>query len=263
MNKAPWFPFYPKDWLDYRVLRMSLQAQGAYIRLLAHMWVDSPDGCSLPLKPADLKKILAISNHHWTKVWAELMPKDDPIFTIEDNRIVSMRLRKEKAEQENRSNKARDAANRRWNADALPTDCERNAPRMRTQCISQSHIREEEKEVPQEFVGTYFKLSTEQVARLLSSYPDLDIQEQLKAMDDKAFHDPAYRKGKKKWSLAAHNWMKNARKFRERDARASPEPEPEINFVNPNTMTPEERENWEMLRRRNEETEAKRRKALG
>jgi hypothetical protein len=39
MNRPPAFQFYPKDWLDFRVQRMSLAAQGAYMKILCFMWL--------------------------------------------------------------------------------------------------------------------------------------------------------------------------------------------------------------------------------
>jgi len=48
MNRPPAFQFYPKDWFDFKVQRMSLAAQGAYLKLLCFMWTDSKDQCSIP-----------------------------------------------------------------------------------------------------------------------------------------------------------------------------------------------------------------------
>jgi uncharacterized protein YdaU (DUF1376 family) len=41
MNNLPYFPFYPADWLrDERVLLMSSEAEGKYIRLLSYQWTE-------------------------------------------------------------------------------------------------------------------------------------------------------------------------------------------------------------------------------
>jgi uncharacterized protein YdaU (DUF1376 family) len=133
MGHLPWFPFYPKDWLDFKVLRMSLDAQGAYIRLLCHMWSDSPDGCSLNSDLKILSRILSISQSHMKKIWKEMMPKDEPLFVIKEERIISLRLKEENEKQQLRSNKARESAESRWKK----MECERIAVAKRSVCSSE------------------------------------------------------------------------------------------------------------------------------
>lgn len=123
----PWFPFYAKDWLDYRVLRMPLAAQGAYIRLLAHMWADSPDNCSLPNNPKDLARLLSISEKKRKSIFEKLMCENDPIFLVEGDRIVSQRLRQEAEKSLQKSEKARESALARHHANAMRTQCEQDA----------------------------------------------------------------------------------------------------------------------------------------
>lgn len=55
--KAPYFPFYPSDWLGSRkVLMMSDSQRGIYVTLLAHQWTD-PSG-SIPTSKALLQRML-------------------------------------------------------------------------------------------------------------------------------------------------------------------------------------------------------------
>lgn len=118
MHKSPAFSFYAKDWLDIRVLRMSYEAQGVYIRLLAHMWADSPDQCSIQSDTDGLKRILGLSATKLRKILAEIQDPDDPIFLNEGGRYISKRLRLEKAKQAENSQKKADAgqkgARARW-----------------------------------------------------------------------------------------------------------------------------------------------------
>jgi len=95
-ERPPAFQFYPKDWLDWKVLRMSDSAQGIYIRLLAHMWKDSPDLCSLPNDDTEIAKVLGKTEKKWMKLRAELQQENDPIFQIEEGRLISVRLRGER-----------------------------------------------------------------------------------------------------------------------------------------------------------------------
>jgi len=52
-DRAPAFPFYPKDWLSDPKVRALTDAQrGRYMDLLASMWEHGDDGCQMPLSTA-------------------------------------------------------------------------------------------------------------------------------------------------------------------------------------------------------------------
>jgi len=95
MNKAPAFQFYPKDWMDFKVQRMSYEAQGIYMKLLCFMWNDSKDQCSILNDDNLISKSLGISKKKWLKIKEEFFYKNDPIFLLNGNKIISPRLRKE------------------------------------------------------------------------------------------------------------------------------------------------------------------------
>jgi uncharacterized phage protein (TIGR02220 family) len=119
MSKAPWIKFYPKDWLDFRVTRMTLHAQGAYIRILGLMWSDSPDMCSIEDNPDWISRALGIPKDQWTKIRKQLMPSNDPIFQSSNGKLVSLRLKKESDEYfdyiEKQSKKGKASAQQRFN----------------------------------------------------------------------------------------------------------------------------------------------------
>lgn len=102
MDKSPAFQFYVADWLDKRVLRMSLAAQGAYIRLLVHMWKDSENQCSIESDANSIANLLGNSVSSTQELLAELQRSDDPIFLEKDGRFISKRLRREKRDQQKR-----------------------------------------------------------------------------------------------------------------------------------------------------------------
>lgn len=53
--KSPAFQFYPKDWIsDAKVCELSLEEEGAYIRLLSHCWLEG----SIPADPARCARII-------------------------------------------------------------------------------------------------------------------------------------------------------------------------------------------------------------
>ena len=54
-KKAPAFQFYPGDWLgSQRVTLMSLEEEGAYIRLLSYCWQHG----SIPREPEKIARLI-------------------------------------------------------------------------------------------------------------------------------------------------------------------------------------------------------------
>jgi len=99
MNRAPAFQFYPKDWLDFRVQRMSLAAQGAYLKILCYMWADSKDQCSLEDNDELISRALGTSQETWMRLKTEIQHESDPIFKKEKGLLISERLREEALKQ--------------------------------------------------------------------------------------------------------------------------------------------------------------------
>ena len=99
MNRAPAFQFYPKDWLDFRVQRMSLEAQGAYLKLLCFMWADSDDQCSVIDNNDLLARAIGTTVETWLKLRTEIQCESDQIFEEKRGRLVSARLRHEAGKQ--------------------------------------------------------------------------------------------------------------------------------------------------------------------
>ncbi|MCK4792792.1 MAG: DUF1376 domain-containing protein, partial [Desulfobacteraceae bacterium] len=91
MNRPPAFQFYPKDWMDFKVQRMSYEAQGIYMKMLCFMWNDSRDQCSMPNDDIIISKSLGITQKRWMKIREEIFYKNDPIFKINGNKIISKR----------------------------------------------------------------------------------------------------------------------------------------------------------------------------
>jgi uncharacterized protein YdaU (DUF1376 family) len=80
-NKSPAFRFYPRDYLaDPNVECMSLEEQGAYIRLLCHAWDPPPDadghkpavGC-LPNDPVLLATLSRLGRDGWAMAAPQIM----------------------------------------------------------------------------------------------------------------------------------------------------------------------------------------------
>lgn len=81
--------------MDFKVQRLSLEAAGAYIHLLAFMWKDSEDQCSMPDNEHFIARILSISVRKWKKIRSEIQHSDAKLLLEECGKLVSERLREE------------------------------------------------------------------------------------------------------------------------------------------------------------------------
>lgn len=119
MNRAPAFQFYPKDWLDFKVQRMSLSAQGAYVKILCYMWSDSSDQCSILDDDELIARALSTTVEQWLELREEIQRKNDPIFQIKDGFLISKRLKQESTKQrkyrKTQSDKGKKSAQQRFN----------------------------------------------------------------------------------------------------------------------------------------------------
>ncbi len=119
MNRPPAFQFYPSDWFDFKVQRMSLTAQGAYIKLLCFMWKDSKDQCSILDNDTAIASALGTTVEQWLKLRAEMQVEDDSLFEQKSGKLLSKRLAFEVAKQkeyrEMQSKKGKASAEQRFN----------------------------------------------------------------------------------------------------------------------------------------------------
>jgi len=126
---APYFPFYPGDWLsDSNVQIMNMEETGAYITLLAHMWKDGKD-CTLPDDDDHLAKLLRVSIKKWSRIKKTLVSGSGSVFyQSKDGRLRNRRLDKEWSKAASKISKKVEAANKRWsNASDLQMQSKRNA----------------------------------------------------------------------------------------------------------------------------------------
>ena len=89
MSKAPAFQFYAGDWLsDGRVSMLTLEAQGIYLRLLCHQWLEG----SLPLYPQNISKISRIHQRKFSRNWKHL-EQFFPVISLENGDEVRCNIR--------------------------------------------------------------------------------------------------------------------------------------------------------------------------
>ena len=93
---SPAFQFYPKDYLtSEHVARMSLDEQGAYVRLLCHAWLEG----SIPSNKKDIARMLGVSAQKLTAMWGSISRCFEP-DPEDPNRLLSPRLQREVEKQE-------------------------------------------------------------------------------------------------------------------------------------------------------------------
>lgn len=154
-ERPPAFQFYAKDWRDVKVRRMSLAAQGAYIAILADMWVDSNDQCSILNQHTFLARALGVSLEEFLEIWKEIQAESEPLFEEKDGRLYSIRLQREAMKQRKFSKEQRNRALLRHHKLIVPEVCRNNAGSMPEVCSSSSssssYKKEEEREECDEF----------------------------------------------------------------------------------------------------------------
>lgn len=89
-NKPPAFQFYPKDWLADTAW-MTLEEQGAYMRLLSYQWVEGP----LPNDDVDLARRLGLTSRQFPALWKRL----GHLFPTVDGRLCNQRMEAERQKQ--------------------------------------------------------------------------------------------------------------------------------------------------------------------
>lgn len=105
----PWFPFYVGDYVR-DTARLTTEAHGAYLLLMLDYWVNGA--------PPDDDDTLATITKLPVTIWRKRRPMLIKFFKVKDGVWTHSRIEKEKAKAEEvgtaNSDKARDAANRRW-----------------------------------------------------------------------------------------------------------------------------------------------------
>src|SRR5688500_11219486 len=119
MNRPPAFQFFPKDWLDFKVQRMSLAAQGAYMKLLCFMWKDSKDQFSILDNNDLLARAIGTTVEQWLELRQEIQQSCEPVLEEKDGRLLSARLKEEVTKQRKyrrqQSEKGKQSARQRLN----------------------------------------------------------------------------------------------------------------------------------------------------
>lgn len=141
----PYFKFEPSEWQNGNIQVCSPEAKLIFIELVCAYW--QKEGC---VRYAFAMRVLCGGN---STALQELI--DEGIITVDsDDKIGINFLDKQLKEVITRSNKAAESARKRWskmrthserNANAMPSQCERNASRVEYSRVEYSKVNNEKK----------------------------------------------------------------------------------------------------------------------
>lgn len=149
MKSLPYFPFYPGEWLrSTTVLRMDLQEQGAYLKLLCWQWDEGhidPDDLTLLLGLPQETIDAWFKKKHWRKA-----------FEVgEDGMLRNARLHSDREAALQKVENASAAANARWakhRASGKPKIKRRNADEELSNAVA--HLETEGVALPSDLVAS-------------------------------------------------------------------------------------------------------------
>lgn len=134
MSHLPYFKFFPADYLsDPRVQGMTLDEEGAYIRLLANMWQAKDGTCSLPDDPNVIAPMLKITKRQWKRIRTTLTEGFKAVFQVRDGRLFNARLSEEFQKARATSKAKADAARGVSKDQDTPLNVQANAEHMQEQ----------------------------------------------------------------------------------------------------------------------------------
>ena len=110
-NIPPAFQFYPGDFLrDQKVMLMSLEELGAYIKLLCSNWLEG----SIPDDINKLARLCSITPGEMEQIWTSLKPCFKPKGKRYPGMLINSRLETERKKQRAFRKKQSENANKRW-----------------------------------------------------------------------------------------------------------------------------------------------------
>lgn len=139
-DKLAWFPFYCADYLlDDAVDELTLEQEGAFLRLLCHQWREG----SIAADEASLrKKLKRCDPRKFRSIWSRLSVHFEP---ISDGRLINPKLNSLRVAAMDESRKQAKRAKDRWDRVA-PAYAEPGEPAMRSD--TESDQKQIEGEIP-------------------------------------------------------------------------------------------------------------------
>jgi uncharacterized protein YdaU (DUF1376 family) len=209
MTKRPAFQFYPGDWLgSQRVSLLTLEEEGAYLRLLASCWQHG----SIPSDPDKIARLIGKGASTTLATTLATMFQPHP---LESASLVHDRLERERDKQDAWAEKSREggrkSAEKRQNLKGGSTTvqpplvgCLPNGSNQKATLLLQSTSTNtsSNEEVGADRKKTYL-LDEEFWSEMRRHYPDIDVEAESRKMDAWLLARP----GRKKTRQFVINWL--------------------------------------------------------
>jgi uncharacterized protein YdaU (DUF1376 family) len=209
MTKRPAFQFYPGDWLgSQRVSLLTLEEEGAYLRLLASCWQHG----SIPSDPDKIARLIGKGASTTLATTLATMFQPHP---LEPALLVHDRLERERDKQDAWAEKSREggrkSAEKRQNLKGGSTTvqpplvgCLQNGSNQKATLLLQSTSSNtsSNEEVGADRKKTYL-LDEEFWAEMRRHYPEIDVDAESRKMDAWLLAHP----GRKKTRQFVINWL--------------------------------------------------------
>jgi uncharacterized protein YdaU (DUF1376 family) len=204
MTKRPAFQFYPGDWLgSQRVSLLTLEEEGAYLRLLASCWQHG----SIPSDPDKIARLIGKGASTTLATTLATMFQQHP---ADPTLLVHDRLEKERAKQDAWSEKCREGGKKSAEmrkigkgssslVEGLLEGSSNKKATLLLQSTSTNTSSNEEVGAPKK---TYL-LDEEFWAEMRRHYPDIDVDGESRKMDAWLLARP----GRKKTRQFVINWL--------------------------------------------------------
>lgn len=202
MCDLPYIPFNIADFLaDDNVALMNTEEVGAYILLLCRAWQQDPPG-TLP----DNDDYLAA----WSKCsvlgWSQLKPMVMKPFEFKEDRWHMNRMIKDHAQISGTIQKRKEAAQKgakaRWSQESMRSQCDGNAKREKVKDKSKT-----KEPIGWSDEGGWSGVEA-RIEAWTDAYPGVDVDQELKAMNQWLIANPSKRKTQKGLPRFITAWLK-------------------------------------------------------
>ena len=224
MCDLPYIPLNISDFLsDDKVALMNTEEVGAYILLLCRAWQQDPPG-TLPANDEYLST--------WSKCsllkWATLKPMVMKPFRLDGERWHMDRMIRDHSQVSGTLQKRREAAQKgadaRWGSKGMRSQCDGNAKREKIK------TKTKDKVVWSEDDG--WGGVDDRISDWSDAYPNVDVKQELKAMNQWLVANPSKRKTQKGLPRFITAWLKRTNDKGSKNGNKATAEHPEVGLGN-------------------------------
>jgi len=214
----PSLQFYPDDWISDSSLTMcSLEAQGAWIKLLCHMFRSPERGVLLNANgmriDADgVARLLAVGVQDAERILCEL-DTAGVYSKRDDGAIYNRRMYRDECARRAKSNAGRHAAKARWamrkHGSTTPSPSPSPTPKVKNTCSELGKQAAEPPVLKLELIPKdgHFQITQTMVDQWSKSYPAVDVMGELRKACQWCIDNPTKRKTKRGAKKFLGGWL--------------------------------------------------------